>query len=36
MALVATVLFALQIDESEKYGFRVSRGVSFYLQVGIL
>ncbi|XP_046807517.1 uncharacterized protein LOC111677156 [Lucilia cuprina] len=36
MALVATVMFAVQIDESEKYGFRVSRGISFYLQIVVI
>ncbi|XP_067646591.1 uncharacterized protein [Eurosta solidaginis] len=33
LAIIATIMFALQIDESEKYGFKISRGVSFYLQI---
>ncbi|TMW40571.1 hypothetical protein DOY81_014349, partial [Sarcophaga bullata] len=36
LALIATVMFAVQIDDSEKYGFRVSRGISFYLQYSIV
>uniref|UniRef100_A0A1A9X0Z5 Uncharacterized protein n=1 Tax=Glossina brevipalpis TaxID=37001 RepID=A0A1A9X0Z5_9MUSC len=36
LALVATVMFAVQIDESEKYGFRISRGISFYLQIVVV
>lgn len=26
-------MFALQIDEQERFGFKISRGVSFYIQV---
>jgi len=33
LAIIATVLFALQIDEQERYGFKISRGISFYIQV---
>lgn len=36
LALVATVMLAVQIDESEKYGFRISRGISFYLQASLV
>lgn len=30
------MLFALQIDEQERFGFKISRGISFYLQVSTL
>lgn len=33
LAIAAAILFAIQIDSSSR-GFSVSRGVSFYLQVG--
>eukprot|EP00099_Drosophila_melanogaster_P009272 NP_001262005.1 uncharacterized protein Dmel_CG13698, isoform C [Drosophila melanogaster] len=33
LAIIATVLFALQIDEQERYGFKISRGISFYIQI---
>jgi len=33
LAIIATVLFALQIDEQERFGFKISRGISFYIQV---
>ncbi|KAI9588809.1 hypothetical protein GQX74_004652 [Glossina fuscipes] len=36
LALVAAVMLAVQIDESEKYGFRISRGISFYLQASLI
>nr|XP_036214405.1 uncharacterized protein LOC106619705 isoform X2 [Bactrocera oleae] len=36
LATIATVIFALQIDDSEKYGFKISRGISFYLQVVVI
>ncbi|XP_054732581.1 uncharacterized protein LOC129240675 [Anastrepha obliqua] len=36
LAIIATIMFALKIDESEKYGFKISRGVSFYLQIVVI
>ncbi|KAH8296159.1 hypothetical protein KR054_002386 [Drosophila jambulina] len=33
LAIIATVLFALQIDEQERFGFKISRGISFYIQI---
>lgn len=33
LAIIATVMFALQIDEQERFGFKISRGISFYIQV---
>lgn len=28
-------MFALQIDEQERFGFKISRGISFYIQVSV-
>ncbi|XP_030372671.1 uncharacterized protein LOC115622757 [Scaptodrosophila lebanonensis] len=36
LAIIATALFALQIDEQERYGFKISRGISFYLQIVVI
>ncbi|XP_022208374.1 uncharacterized protein LOC111064864 [Drosophila obscura] len=33
LAIIATILFALQIDEQERFGFKISRGISFYIQI---
>ncbi|EDW72822.1 uncharacterized protein Dwil_GK16975 [Drosophila willistoni] len=33
LAIIATVLFALQIDEQERFGFIITRGISFYIQI---
>ncbi|CAD7082776.1 unnamed protein product [Hermetia illucens] len=33
LAIVATVLFAIFMDDTGRSGFRVSRGVSFYIQI---
>lgn len=36
LAIIATVLFAVQIDQTENYGFRVTRGISFYIQIAVI
>ncbi|KAL7734562.1 hypothetical protein ACLKA6_010874 [Drosophila palustris] len=36
LAIIATVLFALQIDEQERFGFKISRGISFYIQIVVI
>ncbi|EDV97203.1 uncharacterized protein LOC6556796 [Drosophila grimshawi] len=36
LAIIATVLFALQIDEQERFGFKITRGISFYIQIVVI
>uniref|UniRef100_T1GF29 Uncharacterized protein n=1 Tax=Megaselia scalaris TaxID=36166 RepID=T1GF29_MEGSC len=36
LAVVATVIFALEIDSGHRQGFRITRGISFYLQISVI
>lgn len=33
---MASVIFALEIDSGHRQGFRITRGISFYLQITVI
>lgn len=33
---MASIIFALEIDSGHRQGFRITRGISFYLQLSVI